>query len=170
MYGIAVAKCFDRQLGPSAGVPTHEAPDPAVPGEERNRLMYSFESLPVSLISQPVAIVTETAPLSEVRRLLVDLRVPAIVVVGADRSLRGLVTRTDVLRGMLDPDATASDAMSGFVFALPGDSTIECAAALMAFEGVGQVVVTGDDGELLGMVSALDVARHMAVRAGYLAA
>ena len=67
-------------------------------------------------------------------------------------------------------DATAADAMSGFVFALPADATIEHAAALMAHESVGQVIVTGTTGELIGMVSALDIARHCAVRAGFLAA
>jgi predicted transcriptional regulator len=132
--------------------------------------MQSVEILSVSLILQPVAIVIETAPLSEVRELLIDLRVPAIAVVDADRSLRGLVTRTDVLRCVHDADATAADVMSGFVFALPAESSIECAAALMAFEGVGQIVITGADGELIGMVSALDIARHMAIRAGYIAA
>ncbi len=112
----------------------------------------------------------ESAPLGDVRELLLDLRVPAVVVVDRDRALRGIVTRTDVLRGQRDPDATARDAMSGFVFALTLDATIECAAALMAIEGVGQIVVTTEDDELLGMVSALDIARHVAIGAGYLAA
>lgn len=123
-----------------------------------------------TLISQPIAIVTEQAPLAEVRDLLIDLRVPAVAVVDARRGLRGVVTRTDVLRTMRDPHARASDAMSGFVFALQEDSTIECAAALMAIEGVGQIVVTTEAGDLVGMVSAVDIARHLAVRAGYLAA
>lgn len=121
-------------------------------------------------ISRPVAVVIETAPLAEVRDLLVDLRVPAVVVVDRDQTLRGLITRTDVLRCLADRDATASDAMSTYVFSVTSEASIECAAALMAIEGVGQVVITTQDGELLGMVSALDIARHMAIRAGYLAA
>ena len=80
----------------------------------------------------------------------------------------GLVTRTDVLRELDENDATAGDAMSLYVFALPARSSIEKAAALMAYEGVGQICVTGDGGVLLGRVSALDVARHYAVEAGYL--
>jgi predicted transcriptional regulator len=121
-------------------------------------------------ISHPVAVVLESAPLAEVRDLLLDLRVPAVVVVDHEQSLRGVITRTDVLRCLADCDATANDAMSTFVFAVTCEASIECAAALMAIEGVGQVVITTQDGELLGMVSALDIARHMAVRAGYLAA
>lgn len=116
----------------------------------------------------PARTVTEATPLSEVRALLVELRVPAIAVVDDRRRLRGLVTRTDVLA---EPDAaTAGEVMSGYVFALPLDATLEAAAALMAIEGVGQVVVVTRDGELAGMLSAFDVARHVATRAGLLAA
>jgi len=137
--------------------------------------MMSLEALPEivflgTLVTQPIAVVLETAPLAEVRVLLVELRVPAVAVVDGDRCLTGVITRTDVLRDQGDPDARAKDAMSGFVFSLTSEASIECAAALMAIEGVGQVVVTTRDGELLGMVSSLDIARHVAVRAGYLAA
>jgi CBS domain-containing protein len=37
----------------------------------------------------------------------------------------------------------------------------------MAVEGVGQVLVVERDGRLLGMVSAVDIARHFAALAGY---
>jgi CBS domain-containing protein len=66
------------------------------------------------------------------------------------------------------PEATAAEVMSGFVFALPATAAIEKAAALMAYEGVGQFVVVGDRGALVGMVSAVDIAWHLAVIAGYL--
>jgi CBS domain-containing protein len=122
-----------------------------------------------ALLQSPVITVPESTPLADVQRILVDERVPAIVVVDEERTLIGLVTRTDVLRVLLDePDALVAQAMSRFVVALPVDSTIEAAAALMATENVGQVVVTGRDGELLGLVSAVDIARHVATRAGYL--
>ncbi len=101
------------------------------------------------------------------RRKLVELRVSAIAVVDDEQTLRGIVTRTDVLR-IADEASTAEDAMLRFVFALPAGAPIERAAALMAFEGVGQVVVTGPGGSLVGLVSALHVARHYAIEAGYL--
>jgi CBS domain-containing protein len=122
-----------------------------------------------ALLQSPVITVGQTAPLADLHRMLVDERVPAIAVVDDDRTLIGLVTRTDVLRVLLDePDALAGQAMSRFVVSVPVDSTVEAAAALMATENVGQVVVTGRDGELLGLVSAVDIARHVAARAGYL--
>jgi CBS domain-containing protein len=122
-----------------------------------------------ALTLAPIAIVEAASSISELRAIFLELRVPAIAVVDADRSLLGLVTRTDVLRVVYDLDAKAADLMSGFVLSLPIDSTVERAAALMATETVGQIVVT-EDGDLVGMVSALDIARHVAIVAGYLAA
>jgi len=134
----------------------------------------SFEDTPTavldtlgSLVRTAAVVVSTTTPVAEIRRLLVQRRVPAVAVVDGDH-LCGLVTRTDVLRAPDDRDATADDVMSGFVFALPARAPIERAAALMAYEGVGQVIVIGLDGELFGMVSAIDIARHFAVEAGYL--
>ncbi|HEY4245088.1 MAG TPA: CBS domain-containing protein [Kofleriaceae bacterium] len=124
----------------------------------------------VALVRTAPVVVDVNTPIAEAARLLVENRIPALIVIGRERQLEGIVTRTDVLRLGDRPDATASDAMSSFVFALPDEATVEQAAALMALEGVGQVVVTSADGELVGMVSALDIARHCAIRAGYLAA
>ena len=122
-----------------------------------------------TLVSSPLSIVEPDTPLSEVLRLLVELRIPAVAVVDRCGAIGGIVTRTDVLRELARCDeACAADAMSGFVFALSARSTVERAAALMAYEGVGQVVVTGSRGELVGMVSALDIARYFAISAGYL--
>jgi CBS domain-containing protein len=124
-----------------------------------------------SLVEGPALVVDETEPLATAQSMLVEQRVPALAVVDAARTLRGVITRTDVLRVLATrTDAIVGDAMSGVVFAMPLEASIESAAALMAYEGVGQVVVTGTEGELVGMVSALDIARHFAVRAGYLAA
>lgn len=121
-----------------------------------------------SLVAQPAIAIRTTTPVAEAARLLVRYRVPALAVVDAEDRLRGLVTRTDALRGLDESHATAADAMSGFVLALPTSATIERAAALMAYEGVGLVCVTDANGKLVGMVSAVDVARHYAARTGYL--
>jgi CBS domain-containing protein len=138
----------------------------AMSAPPRRRLDFDDEPTPGpanlgGLIRGRSVVVTEDTPLDEVRRLLVELRVPAVAVVDAEDNLRGLVTRTDVLR-VFQPDARAIDAMSGFVFALPATAPIEKAAALMAYEGVGQIVVTSARGTLLGMVSAIDIVRYFA--------
>jgi acetoin utilization protein AcuB len=117
-----------------------------------------------------IAIVEPTAPAMEVARMFVDLRIPAIAVVDAEHGLLGLITRTDVLRRLDDPEVTAEELMSCYVFSLPWDSTVECAAALMVLESVGQLVVVNDRDEVIGVVTSLDIARQVATRAGYLAA
>lgn len=133
------------------------------PDEEVTLVLHTLDSVELSAC----AIVEETTPITELVDLLVQLRVPALAVVDSDKNLRGLVTRTDVLGA--DTNAlVAGDIMSGFVFALPLTATIEQAAALMAHECVGQILVTTAGGELAGMLSSLDVARYVAVHAGYL--
>jgi CBS domain-containing protein len=122
-----------------------------------------------AMISAAIA-VKETAPLDDVCARLLDARAPAVAVVDDDGGLVGVITRTDLLRAIADRGdaATAADAMSRFVLVLPLGVPVERAAALMAFESVGQVVVTDEHGDVAGMLTALDVARHCARRAGYL--
>jgi CBS domain-containing protein len=115
-----------------------------------------------ALVHTRAIVVPEDTPLAEVCRLLVEHRVPAIAVADRVGNLRGLVTRTDVLCAGTGR-AYARDAMSGFVFALPASASVERAAALMAYEGVGQIVVTGAGGRMLGMVSAVDIVRYYAL-------
>lgn len=119
------------------------------------------------LVNAPPCVVEEDASIDVVRDHLLEKRISAVVVVDAQRSLRGLVTRTDVLRA--EPGSLARDAMSPYIFALPAISRIERAAALMAFEDVAHVVVTDSASELVGLVSAVDIARHYAVQTGFLA-
>lgn len=119
-----------------------------------------------SLARQPMVLVAPDTPMAQVRRLFVEHRVAAILVVDERDNLIGILTRTDALRSA--PDARAREALSGIVFVLPMLASVERAAALMAYEGVGQIVLTGEDGVLVGVVSAADIVRHYAIEAGYL--
>lgn len=107
------------------------------------------------LAVSPICVGTD-APLLEVRHLLVDNRVPAVVVIDDDRALVGVITRTDVLR-TVTRDATASDAMCTKLVSLPANASIAEASALVAQERVGQILVVEEDASLLGVVSALDI-------------
>jgi CBS domain-containing protein len=122
-----------------------------------------------SLVHEPPVIVGTDTPMSQVRALLVFHEVAAVVVVDGDDTLRGLVTRTDALRAV-DLDTPARAVMSRCRVVLAGGACIERAAALMASEHVDAVVVTRADATLIGLVTALDIARHLAVTAGYLGA
>ena len=113
-----------------------------------------------SLATTPLEIVELGTRLPELRRLLVERRVPALAVVDG-KTLVGIVTRTDVLAAIGNGATTAEDVMSSYLVALPATATIETAAALMTYEGIGQIIVVGSDGELVGMVSVLDVLRDV---------
>ena len=134
---------------------------------EEEEVTRELETL-ASLAQQPTILVAPETTIAEVRTRFVDERAPAILVVDANDNLLGILTRTDALRA--DPAATASDALSGVVFVLPMFASVERAAALMAYEHVGQIVVTDGDGALVGVVSAIDIVRHYAVASGYLVA
>ncbi len=116
------------------------------------------------LVGDTAHVVATTAPIDEVSRLLVEFRIPAVCIV-EQGVLLGVVTRTDVLAARAG--TTAGEAMSTYVLALPASAAIGRAAAMMAVERVGHVVVVGDDGGLVGLVSAVDIARHYAVIAGF---
>ncbi len=118
------------------------------------------------LVGGPPVVVDEQTELAVVREYLLEQRISAVVVVDGAASLRGIITRTDVLRM---PRGIAAEAMSPFILTLPAVSRIERAAALMATENVAHVVVTGPDNELVGLVSAVDIARHYAILSGFLA-
>jgi CBS domain-containing protein len=146
----------------------------AIPLFSRTRTWVEEEDEPTSeifvlgsLVHQPATTLDQQASIGTACDLFVDLRIPAIAVIDGDE-LCGILTRTDVLRAMRDqPDARVGEAMSSFVLVMPVESTIESAAALMAVEQVGEVIVTRN-GDLVGLVSVADIARHVARRAGVL--
>jgi CBS domain-containing protein len=65
-------------------------------------------------------------------------------------------------------DASVSDVMTERVLHLPEDANVGHAAAVMAFEGVHRIVVTGADGRIAGILSALDILRWLACETGFI--
>ena len=133
------------------------------------------------IMTAGIACVDETASLDDLRELLLERGQHVVPVVAREGRPVGVVTQTDLLRTISeaetgerrpptgDPrDRTAGDIMTALVFALPVTASVEQAAALMAYEGVEQIVITGMRGEVAGVVRALDVARRCARSAGYL--
>jgi CBS domain-containing protein len=64
--------------------------------------------------------------------------------------------------------ATVEDIMAPLAFSIPETAPIAQAAALMAFEGIHRLPVVGTSGEVVGLVSSLDVLRFVAEQTGYL--
>jgi CBS domain-containing protein len=134
--------------------------------------------------------------LESVAHLLLERGLSGVPVVDERGAAIGVVSKTDLLRYQqtetqtyeASPDdlggtnfegergihleqpstAKVADAMTPLAFTLPESSTIARAAALMAFEHVQQVPVTGPDGAVVGMVGSVDILRWIARRAGYI--
>ncbi len=64
--------------------------------------------------------------------------------------------------------ATVEEIMAPLAFSIPETAPIAQAAALMAFEGIHRLPVVGPNGEVVGLVSSLDVLRFVAEQTGYL--
>jgi CBS domain-containing protein len=70
---------------------------------------------------------------------------------------------------VLEPEPlTARDVMSAVVLALHETASIGQAAALMAFEGVHRLPIVSDTGQVVGILTALDVLGWLGRRSGYL--
>jgi CBS domain-containing protein len=111
------------------------------------------------LVQAPPRTVGEHAPLSNVARVLVEQDIPAVAVVDASASLCGVITSSDVLAA--GEDWTAADAMSSTI-AVRASTAIATVADLMAREHAEYVVVTDAVGQVVGLVTARDVARYRA--------
>jgi CBS-domain-containing membrane protein len=130
-----------------------------------DEVMPLFETLD-SLVRTPAFSVEMETPIAAVRALLAEHRTPAVVVFNHEDAICGVVTRTDVLRAT--DHCVAHEAMSSFVLTLASSASISKAAALIGYEDVSFIVVTDRRGELRGLVSATDIARHFAILAGAL--
>lgn len=109
--------------------------------------------------------VLEDAPVAVLRDLLLERRARAVPVVDRDGRPVGVVTAADLLRG---DGGTAADVMSPNVLALPITAILAQAAALIAYEGVSEIVIADLHGRVAGMLGALDITRWCARAAGYL--
>jgi len=114
-----------------------------------------------SLIATPSCTVTDSTSLAEVRRLLAERSLPAVAVIDPSTSLCGVLTATDVLRAIEDDEWTAADAMSD-ALTIRASASIETAAQLMVEHGASEILVTDAVGQVLGVVTALDIARYLA--------
>jgi CBS domain-containing protein len=145
-----------------------------------------------SLMSTPAITVSEHADLRTVAALFIGQTIGALPVVDAGGRPAGVVTKSDVLRAYYEHEelppaadtanaaraskverthpASVREVMSHVVFTLHPEADVTRAAAIMAHEGVHHVVVTGQDGRAIGIVSALDVMNWLARASGYVIA
>jgi|SoiMethySBSTD1v2_1073268.scaffolds.fasta_scaffold1825328_1 CBS-domain-containing membrane protein len=148
---------------------------------------------PIStLMSRDILCVREDLSADAVRALLLERGIGAAPVVDAEGMPLGIITKTDLVRGMAElgepyaeepeprlprgfhletlPRATARDLMMPFVFALPIDTSVAQAAAFMASRGVHHVIVVDKQETVVGLFSTIDIARWLAVETGFVSA
>jgi CBS domain-containing protein len=123
------------------------------------------------VMTREVDCVTEETSVLGVRSLFLDRGISGAPVVDSHGRVRGVVSKSDLVSNLDSMEATVrqsvGDIMTYFVFAVPSRASIGQAAALMAYEGVHRCVVTGDGGQITGIVTALDIARWVAEQDGY---
>jgi CheY-like chemotaxis protein/predicted transcriptional regulator len=130
------------------------------------------DDVPVSAVmSRDVLCVPPDMTLAALAELMLGKHVANAPVCDARGRVVGLVSLSDLARASWDRDharaACVGDVMMPFVFTLAASASVARAAALMAYEGVGRVVVVEPDGQVAGIVSAVDVMRWLARAEGY---
>ncbi len=145
-------------------------------------------------ISEVMRAETTLAPadldLESLTHVVLERGLNAVPVVDEHGAAIGVVSKTDLLRyqqvetttyeplpelaatGFADERGMhieqPSTAMTPVAFTLPETATIARAAALMAFEHIQQIPVTGPDHAVVGMITSTDILRWLARRAGYI--
>ncbi|HJZ88367.1 MAG TPA: CBS domain-containing protein [Polyangia bacterium] len=118
-------------------------------------------------MTREVLCVREDLDVDSARALLTERAQGGAPVVNRERKLIGFVSMSDLL-GDEANGATVDEVMVRAVVTLPESATLAQAAAVMAFEGLHRIPVLRSDRSVAGIVSAIDVLRHLARAEGYL--
>jgi CBS domain-containing protein len=104
-------------------------------------------------------------PVGEVMRLMVERRIGCVVVVEFDQPV-GIFSERDALR-KIDPDAPdvtsrqVSEFMTPHPQMLVSDAKIAFAVQRMDMGGYRHLPIVGEQGDLVGIISARDILRHL---------
>ena len=123
-----------------------------------------------ALMSHPVVCVNPHDSAEAALRLLVENGISGLPVVDAQRRPIGMISRADLLEerlealteGELGSPPLVRDLMTQQAVSLPETALVREAASLMASYGMHRVPVLGATGEVVGIVSTLDVLRWIA--------
>jgi CBS domain-containing protein len=110
----------------------------------------------------------ETCKLGDAARLMVDEDISSLAVVDSEGHLRGIITRTDLLRALLIgagwEDLLIGDYMVRNVITVPPTATLREVAEMMLERQIHRVVVVREEeGKLrpISVISAGDIVYHM---------
>jgi len=117
----------------------------------------------VELITTRSDRVAPAASLRDVARRMVDAKISSVIVVDQGAIL-GIITERDMLRAMRQRrplDQTAGETMTSPVHGVPADTDFRLAYREAASLGIRHIVVTGEAGQALGVVSEADYRKHL---------
>jgi CBS domain-containing protein len=183
--GTATAVFCGRDIGEREA----SVPDPGEAALAESSTQFDLRTPLLTAMTRAVTCVAPDVSIDTLRAMLLEDRRGAIPVVDAKGAVIGIVTQSDLLRDLDSfegitreppewrekgfstselPRATAEDLMSRDVAVLPEEAPLSRAAAIMSFEDIQHIVVTSvTDGSVIGLLSATDIMRAMAIRAGY---
>ena len=115
-------------------------------------------------MSDVVCIVDHDQSVAEAVATLTGMSVSGAPVVDGERIV-GVVSRSDLLRAP-DRSAEVTSVMTNVVYAVRPNDPLMLAIRLMAEQAIHRVIVINEDGELNGVLSAMDVLRVLVDEAG----
>jgi CBS domain-containing protein len=126
-------------------------------------------TMPISTIAKGAVCVAKDLEVKALTELFLERGISGAPVLDEQGRLVGVVTKSDLLvdgleRGRGEGGVTVGDVMTPLVRALGDDATIGDAVTLMAEETIHMIPLVTAQGEVVGVVSALDVLRWFASR------
>jgi CBS domain-containing protein len=124
-----------------------------------------------SLMSTEVICVAPDLSIDALKLLLSERGISGAPVVDDLGWPIGVISRTDVLRcadSASRATLTVENVMMPIAYTLRDSDSIARAAAVMAIEGVHRLPIVDEDGRVVGILSTIDLARWLAVEAGYI--
>jgi CBS-domain-containing membrane protein len=118
------------------------------------------------LVSSQVVCARSDTSVEDATSLLVERGLRCLPIVDDARKLVGIVTRGDLLRQQM-ATGLVTEVMTPRVHALPEDAPLAYAVALMAADQVHEVPIVTHDGDVVGILTALDALHWMAEELGY---
>jgi CBS domain-containing protein len=110
-----------------------------------------------------VATIAPTSTVAEAAQALAEHDVGALVVSSDGRTIEGILSERDIVRGLaLDPEVRSSDVaelMTSEVMTCAPDATVDALMAVMTEKRVRHLPIV-EDGTLVGIISIGDVVKH----------